>query len=212
MNKGILVLTIILVFATLCSAQVKTTIVRPKGVYTEIDVTRDKEAIEALSGKNKNTRQQIIDDILKRPNLYNPPVIYALSRELYNQNKKDDAAYWFYLAQLRARYDANLCMDSSAKQAVSILNNEYGPKINKYAFKDISKLENTVSNVVNFVRNNEELYDHRWINLYGINAILSGLDDDNKKQELSQPNEKWAVIKEKTIDDYYADFLEYIKK
>ena len=41
-------------------------------------------------------------------------------------------------------------MDNSAKQAVAVLNNDYGPDINKYAFQDIDKLEKTVIKVVDF--------------------------------------------------------------
>lgn len=211
MKKIIFLLTIAFGLTTLSNAQTQTKEIKPKGVFNEIDVVRHNEAIEILNGKNKKLKQQIIDSILKNPNFYNPPVIYALSRELFNQDKKDDAMYWFYVAQLRARYDANLCMDNSAKQAVSVLNGEYGPDINKYAFQDIDKLEKTVTKVVDFVRANEENYDHRWINLHGMDAVLSGMDDNAEKKELSQPKDKWTEIKKKTLDDYYNGFIEYVK-
>ena len=204
-------MTIAFGLTTLSNAQIQTKEIKPKGVFKEIDVTRHNEAIEILNGKNEKLKQQTVDSILKNPNFYNPPVIYALSRELFNQDKKDDAMYWFYVAQLRARYDANLCMDNSAKQAVSILNGEYGPNINKYALQDIDKLEKTVTKVVDFVRANEENYDHRWINLHGMDAVLSGMDDNAKKKELSQPRDKWTEIKKKTLDDYYNGFIEYVK-
>lgn len=210
MKKIIFLLTIAFGLTTLSNAQTQTKEIKPKGIFKEIDVARHNEAIEILNGKNKKLKQQTIDSILKNPNFYNPPVIYALSRELFNQDKKDDAMYWFYIAQLRARYDANLCMDNSAKQAVSVLNGEYGPAINKYAFQDIDKLEKTVTKVVDFVRANEENYDHRWINLHGMDAVLSGMDDNAEKKELSQPKEKWTEIKTKTIDDYYKGFIEYV--
>jgi len=102
-------------------------------------------------------------------------------------------------------------MDKSAKQAVSILNNNCGPDINKYAFQDIDKLEKTVFKLVDFVRKNEENYDHRWINLHGMDAVLSGMDDNAEKKELSQPKDKWTEIKKKTLNDYYNGFIEYVK-
>lgn len=211
MKKIILLLTIVFGLSTLSFAQTETKEIKPKGVFKEIDIARHNEAIEILNGKNKKLKQQTVDSILKNPNFYNPPVIYALSRELFNQDKKDDAMYWFYVAQLRARYDANLCKDNSAKQAVSVLNGEYGPDINKYAFQDIDKLEKTITKVVDFVRTNEENYDHRWINLHGMDAVLSGMDDNTQKKELSQPKDKWTEIKKKTLDDYYNGFIEYVK-
>lgn len=204
-------MTIAFGLTTLSYAQTQTKEIKPKGVFKEIDVARHNEAIEILNGKNKKLKQQTVDSIMKNPNFYNPPVIYALSRELFNQDKKDDATYWFYVAQLRARYDANLCMDNSAKQAVSVLNGEYGTGINKYAFQDIDKLEKTVTKVVDFVRTNEENYDHSWINLHGMDAVLAGMDDNSEKEELSQPKDKWTEIKKKTVDDYYNGFIEYVK-
>jgi len=102
-------------------------------------------------------------------------------------------------------------MDKSAKQAVSILNSDYGPDINKYAFQDIDKLEIIVKKIVDFVRANEENYDQRWINLHGMDAVLASMDDNAEKKELSQPKDKWAEIKKKNIDDYYSGFIEYVK-
>jgi hypothetical protein len=209
MKKIIFILTIAFGLTTLANAQTKE--IKPKGVYKEIDVARHNEAIEILNGKNKKLKQQTVESILKNPNFYNPPVMYALSRELFSQDKKDEATYWFYIAQLRARYDANLCMDNSAKQALSVLNGEYGPNVNKYAFQDIEKLEKTVTKVVDFVRRNEENYDHRWINLHGMDAVLAGMEDKSEKKEQSQPKEKWTEIKKKTTDDYYNGFIEYAK-
>jgi len=209
MTKTILLLTFTFGLPTFCNGQ--TNKVKAKGVYKEIDVTRHNEAIEVMNGRNKKLKQQTIDSILAKPNYYNPPVLYALSRELYNQGKKDKATFWFYTAQLRARYDANLCLDKSAKQSVSILNSEYGPDINKYAFQNIDSLEITVTKVVDFVRTNEEDYDHRWINLHGMSAVMAGMDNDTREKKLSQPKDKWIDIKKKTLDDYFNGFIEYVK-
>ena len=205
MKKIIFFLILAFGLTTVSNAQKQTKEIKPKGAYKKIDVARHNEAIEILNGKDLKLKQQTVDSILKNPNYYNPPVIYALSRELFQQDKKVDATFWFYLAQLRARYDANLCMDNSAKQAVSILNQEYGPDINIFAFQDLDKLEKTVTKVVDFVRTNEENYDHRWINLHGLDAVLGG------KNELSQAKDKWAEIKKKTVDDYYNGYMKYVK-
>jgi hypothetical protein len=210
MKKLLLLLT--MTFGTIAFLNAQTTTeIKPQGIYKEIDVERHNKAIEILSGNDQILIQHTVDSILKNPNFYNPPVLYALSRVLYNQDKKDEATFWFYVAQLRARYDANLCLDNTAKQGVSILNSEYGPDINKYAFQNIDSLEKTVNKVVDFVKTNDENYDHRWINLHGMDAVLAGIDDKAEKKELSQPKDKWAEIKKKTIDDYYNGFIEYVK-
>lgn len=209
MKKIILLITIQLLSITTSKAQENK--IEPKGIYKEIDVEKSNKIVEILKSENINSKIQIVDSIIKKPNDYNPTVLYALSKELYDNNKKDEATYWYYLAQLRARYDANLCLDNSAKQAVSILNNEYGPNINKYAFQNIDFLEKTVKKVVDFAKNNDENYDHRWLNLHGMDAVLASMDEKAEKKELSKPKKEWKKIKQKTIEDYFNGFTEYLK-
>ncbi len=212
-------IAILLGFTTTIKAQQKemipvskSPILAPKGIYAEIEVQKHNKVVATLlNGEDKEVKQKLVDSILKTPNIYNPPVLYALSRELYIQNKMDEAAFWFYTAQLRARYDANLCMDSTARKGVGILNNRYGTEINKYAFLDIDNLEKIVKKVVSFVKNNDENYDHRWINLNGMDAMRAAMDPGFNITELSAPKETWPAIKKKTIDDYYSSFKEYTK-
>ncbi|RYE25947.1 MAG: hypothetical protein EOP51_02250 [Sphingobacteriales bacterium] len=195
--------------AFIATAQIQTQEIEPAGVFKTIDVARQNAAIHNLIKGSNEVKASTVSEICGNPNYYNPPVIYALSRELYNDGRKDDAMYWFYVAQLRARYDANLCMDKSAVEGVAALNNEYGPGINEYAFSDFEKLTVTIKKVVSFVSKNDENYDHRWLNLYGMQAIISGLDEDKaENKQLSKPQSQWARIKKKTIEDYYNGFLE----
>lgn len=209
MKHIILLLAIAFGLTTLSKAQTQE--IKPTGVFKEIDIARHNDAIAILKGSNTQLKQQTVDSILNNPHFYNPTVLYVLSRELFNQEKKDDAMFWFYVAQLRARYDANLCLENSAKQIVAVLNGEYGPVINEYAFKDLNKLEKTVNKVVAFVRENEENYDHRWVNLHGMDAIISGMGNSTENKELSQPKDKWTSIKKKTVDEYYNGFIEFVK-
>lgn len=214
MKKAILFLSLAFGLLSISNAQIQehTIEIEAKGVFSEIDVGKQNETIQILQGEDEQQKKMAIENILKSPNDYNPPVLYALSRALFQQGNKDEAMFWFYVAQLRARYDANLCMDNSAKDATSILTDEYGPEINKYAFQDIDKLEKTMNRVVNFVRTNMENYDHRWINLHGMWAIAAGLNDEKETRNLSQPKRKWKAIKKKTIDDYYNGFAKHVFK
>jgi hypothetical protein len=126
---------LLIVFTPIAGAQAKSDVKRV-GIFKEIDVARHNTAIELLNGASGKDKRLIIDSILHHPNHYNPAVLYVLSRELFRLERKEATTYWFYLAQLRARYDANRCADISAKQAVAVLNLEFGPDINKYAFKN----------------------------------------------------------------------------
>lgn len=205
-QKNMIRLTFFFLFGIITPGFAQTTQIKPKGVYKEIDVERHNKVMEIFNGSDKALKDKTVDAVLSSPNDYNPPVLYALSKELFERGRKREAAYWFYVGQLRARYDANLCLDNTAKQAVSILNGTYGPDINKFAFGNIDSLELTVNKVVDFVRTNTENYDHRWINLHGMDAF-----QNEKGKELSQPKDKWPEIKTKTIDDYYKGFIEYVK-
>jgi hypothetical protein len=182
--------------------------VKATGVFATIEVKKHNDAIRILQGTDEQQKNEVVDAILSQPNDFNPPALYALSKVLFARGDKDRAAYWYYLAQIRARYDANLCMDESAKQAAAVLSRNYGAEINKYAFQDMDKLSKTVEEVVGFVRNNKENYDHRWINLHGMWAMTAGLSNKDETRPLSKPESEWESIKKQTIDDYYKGFVE----
>ena len=215
MSQNLILTTLVLFSNILFAQQVTNHEVKPIGIYAEIDIQKSNNALKTLLTEESNERSKVLDEVIKNPNDYNPTVLYALSDVLFNSEKKDLACFWFYVAQLRARYDANLCMDESAKSGVSLLNERFGPNINKYAFTDIKKLEETINKVVEFVRTNEENYDHRWLNLHGMDAMIASLDEEGEKKEkqkeLSQPKKRWKKIKEKTIKDYFEGFQEYLK-
>jgi hypothetical protein len=147
--------------------------VEPVGVYTEINMKSDtKICMQLLDSTNRN-RLTLIDSVEDNPNVYTPPVLYVLSAALFLIKKFDDAAFWFYVAQLRARYDVNRCADRTAN--ATQYNQTFGPSINQYALQNLDNLELIVKKVVEFVRVNDEKYDQRWINLSGMDAMIAGL-------------------------------------
>ncbi len=183
-----------------------TEIIPVTGVFKEIDVEKQNKAISVLTTGDEEMKSTMRDIFFQNPNKWNPPVVYALSKVLFEQGYKDEAALWFYIGQLRARIDANLCQDATARGAVAILNDKFGPTINLYALQDIKKLETIVKDVVAFVREHEGTYDHRWINLHGMWAI-NGIEEG---KALSYPKEDWQAIKKKTIDEYYEGFVKHV--
>jgi len=215
MSKYFFVLLVLLINQNLFSQNQKNIEIAPKGLYAEIDVQRSNDLLKFLLQGEQEVKLKAAEEVLKNPNNYNPTVLFGLSQVLFNSDRKDEACFWFYVAQLRARYDANLCMDKTATSGLTVLNEKYGPEINQYAFKDINKLKETVAKVVSYVRANEENYDHRWMNLHGMDAIKASMEKGNSnkanQKELSQPKTNWKTIKEKTINDYFADFQEFLK-
>ncbi|MDP3430363.1 MAG: hypothetical protein Q8R89_08540 [Desulfomicrobium sp.] len=193
-----------------CSAQHQQTNLRMKGVYAEIDTIKARETIRLLSDNNEKNVSNTILSIKENPENYAPPVLYELSRTLFSLDKKDEAAFWYYAGQLRARFDANRCSDISARQAVAVLNQEYGTPINQYTFQDLNKLESLIHRVVEWDRSTPHNYDHRWINLHGLEATLSAMGEESNNKPLSLPAEQWEAIAENTRKKHLENFEEVL--
>lgn len=205
------VLIILFIVSTRLSAQ--TVIehqVEPKGIAKEVRVAKDNATIEQLGKSGYAGNQALVDTILKHPNDYNPTVLFVLSKVLFDAGQKDEASFWFYVAQLRTRYDYNRCNDKTCAGTTAQLTAMFGPDINQYAIPKLDFIEKTVEKVVEFVKNNNENYDQRWINLNGINVMKASLGNTDKEPEMSKPQKDWPEIKRKTIETYYNDFKEFI--
>lgn len=187
--------------------------VAPANEYARIDTHLATETMRTLSQGSASERLAAIAKVRGNPEKYAPPVFYQLSRVLFESGERDEATFWFYAGQLRARFDANRCADPSARQAVSVLNMEFGAPINQHAFADIVKLEALITKVVEWDRNTPHDYDHRWINLHGMAAMMSALGEQNADTPaLSLPEDSWVKIAEKTRTDYLAGFQEAMKR
>ncbi|HTE01889.1 MAG TPA: ankyrin repeat domain-containing protein [Mucilaginibacter sp.] len=200
----LLLLSLLLIGSIAFSQNVTNHQVEPKGIYKEINLSNDIRVIQLLLDTNAHSNSLLIDSVERDANNYTPPVLYVLSNTLFYQKKYNDACYWFYVAQLRARYDINRCTDKTAN--ASSYNTNFGPIINEYAFHHLDTLRKIVRKVVDFVRTNEELYDQQWINLTGMDAMTASMSDKQVNNKLSIDKSQWPAIKQKTIDDYYSDF------
>src|ERR1700761_3417818 len=105
-NKITLSLLLILFSLALKSNAQTTTATKSvlKGAAKQVNVARDTVTIHLLTEKTYEENGALINTILKHPNDYNPKVLFALSNVLFNADRKDDASFWFYVAQLRTRY------------------------------------------------------------------------------------------------------------
>jgi len=178
------------------------------GEYAKIDIRLLNETMQILTSGSDAEKAKTIQAIKATPAIYPPPVFYALSHVIFKEGDRVEGAFWFYVGQLRARFDANRCADVSARQAVAVLNQRYGPLINQYTFANLPILEGLVPRVLEWDKLTPHTYDHRWINIHGMGAIITGMDGDDKKSALSLPEAQWAEIKEKTRSDYLRGFQE----
>jgi hypothetical protein len=187
----------------------------PAGPYAKIDVRRSEVAITALASKSADERRATTSAIQANPENYAPPVFYALSRVLfYFEEKKDEAAFWLYAGQLRARFDAYRCAESSARQAVAVLDYSFAESINEYVVQDIPKLERLLDSVVAWDRKTPHRYDHRWINLHGMGAYAAASDPGSPSEtaELSVPESQWKALAETNRARYLKGFKEAIRE
>ncbi|MEM7613252.1 MAG: hypothetical protein AAF270_16325 [Pseudomonadota bacterium] len=175
--------------------------VEPSGEFAEIDVEDDQRAIERLMREEGSA----IAAVLKEPDGYSPPVLYALSHALFENEREEEAMFWFYLGQLRARSDANKSLDPSARQAVSVLNQQFGTNINQFAFQDIELLKQTVFKVLEWDEAHERQYDPRWIALHGMGAFT-------QSEIAFEPPQKWREIDVQTRNDYLSGFTSALKQ
>lgn len=72
-------------------------------------------------------------------------MILAAAR-LFESDDKDQAVYWYYAGQLRARYTPKLAGENS--QLISIFAMTFGAPINAYAMLDIGKLSEIIKKVL----------------------------------------------------------------
>lgn len=203
LNRSLICLFLLLAVTVAPSADIS---VKPTGVYATIDTRLATETIRSLQKSKGKGRSELIKKIIGTPEKYAPPVLYLASSVLFTEGQKDEAMFWFYAGQLRGRIDANICADESARDAIGVLNDQFGPPINQYAFRDIAKLTNTVERVLQWEQKTDCKYDRRWINLHGMGAF--GFDTN---APLSAPKENWESIRKTTRDDYRSSFYEVIK-
>ncbi|WP_319782958.1 hypothetical protein [Oceanisphaera sp. IT1-181] len=157
--------------------------VTPKGEFASIDISKSQQAMDAItSGKG-----EMINTILKAPNDYAPPVLYLISAIMFDNEYQDQATFWFYAAQLRARSDANKSGDETAHAAVSQLNQRFGAKITPYSMSNPERLKGIVSQVLAWDGEQTRNYDARWVALQSKDVLTESTVD-------FAPKQKWQEI------------------
>lgn len=175
--------------------------VQPTGEYAQIDVTASNQAIKVLLQGNPQEKAAMIKRVTGAADEFAPPVFYVLSAVLFQDGHKDDAMFWFYAGQLRGRFDATICADKSAGSAIDVLNGQFGPSINEYAFTDRQKLKAVVRRVIAWDEKTPYHYDHRWINLHGMGAFGVGPGGG-----LSVDPKSWPDLARANREKYWSNF------
>lgn len=183
-------------------------VVTLQGEYAQIETRRARSMMGLLAQGSPDDQKMVLETLALRPAMFQPPVLFAVSQHLFQAGQKDDAAFMFYIAQLRARMDANLSTDRSAGQAVGALTQRYGPHINQYMLQDLDKAEKTMAQVQAWDLKTPYDYDRRWISLHGMGAFTASLNPDQPVKPLTVAQDQWPSIIDKTRKDYFDGFRE----
>jgi hypothetical protein len=84
-------------------------------------------------------------------------------RKHCSRQLRDEAAFWFYAGQLRARFDANRCADACQTSGRCDESELWSP-INRHLFQDLDKAQELIAKVVDWDRRTPHAYDPHWIN------------------------------------------------
>lgn len=173
----------------------------PKGEFAQIDIRKSQEAMDTITGGNPNA----INDILQSPNDYAPPVLYLISAIMFDNDYQEQATFWFYAAQLRARSDANKSGDDTAHQAVSQLNQRFGAKITPYSMSNPKRLQAIVGQVLEWDEEQTRNYDARWV-------ALQSKDVMTEEKVNFAPRNKWQEINALTRNQFRQGLDQAISK
>ncbi|HQP92102.1 MAG TPA: hypothetical protein PLU24_05450, partial [Candidatus Omnitrophota bacterium] len=191
-------------------AQEETRVVPSVGEYDKIrlNITDSQKAIIALKTGGPDA-ETTIKNIESAPGKFIPVVFYQLAFSLFEQGKKEEAMVWLLRGELRARFDANRCADSTARSAVSAMNSMISQEFRVYMSEHLGKLVEIAKNTVEWDKITPYDYDQRWINLHGTQAISAGLKGEQDKEILlSLPQEQWPDIAERTRRKFIDGFQE----
>ncbi|MEQ3550452.1 hypothetical protein WIS52_08215 [Pseudonocardia nematodicida] len=174
----------------------RTIVVEPQGELGRVDTSAASELMHRLLDRSPGVRAIARDQVLAAPERVMPPVLFALSENLVAAGEMADAAMWFYAAQVRARFDATRCTDTTAASALAVLRDRFGEPVNRWAFADPRRVRRAAVRAVAWDRAAPHDYDHRWIALHGMGAFTGPGDG------VSTPPEEWPATAARVRAEY----------
>jgi hypothetical protein len=88
------------------------------------------------------------NEILSDPkSVADPVTMFVPAEVLFHNGRKDDALFWFFAAQLRARYQS-VFEHGDLAQVTSVMVSTIGPDISDYGFSNVSNFQRTLERVL----------------------------------------------------------------
>ncbi|UCV24164.1 hypothetical protein [Ferribacterium limneticum] len=109
-------------------------------------------AKERLKSCDPRVALSAAKEILNDPKTLQEPLeMFSPALILFQSGEKDDAVFWFYVAQLRVRYQLAF-QKGDRGQLLQVMLMTVGPPINNYAFQDVLKLDRQLDRVLEWDR------------------------------------------------------------
>jgi hypothetical protein len=182
------------------------TTVQPKGEYAQIDVKSGNQTTLMLLKGIQKQQNEALTMVLAHSEHYMPPVLFAVSKVLFDEHKVNEAVFWFYAAALRGIYDTNRCMDESAKSAFFAVAN-IGHDTFQYAKAHPDLVKTTIPKVLAWNENTAYEYDYRWVNLHGLKCLIEAQGGPKNDAPLTAPKNDWKSIADKSRAQFLKSFM-----
>jgi len=161
-------------------------------------------AHEVSDGEAKELTKWIEDNF---DNLI-PPFGY----ELANRRYKDDptaALRWFYISDLRARYDAMRCKDATSRQLIDVMKRELAGDLLKSLSSHLKDIPAAAKDALNWDKDRKPTYASWWVCTHGMDYVTAAM---NKRplteKDMLIPDSDW----DKAREDVRASFNRFVEK
>ncbi|OGR34199.1 MAG: hypothetical protein A2051_03450 [Desulfovibrionales bacterium GWA2_65_9] len=180
----------------------KSFVVEPTGEYATIDNNPMLLLTQKLLGTYSQENDPLIGQIMKTPEDYQPPVLFALAKVLYKRGQFDDAVYWMHAGLLRICQDAAVSTDPSVHSAIGKMILMMPQDLLKRQFDDAAKLNSIMERIVKWDEATPYKYDRRWIAHSGVASIARSMSNSTQAGPLLVPREQWDALAQKTRVEY----------
>lgn len=169
------------------------------GFCQSLDRNQSEDVFYRLVDEEGENLEDLIKQIQENPDDYEPPVIFALANKLFLLEQKEEAVFWFYLAQVRSLYAKHLAkanLQETGQGRINLYLNNFGASIKPYALSQPQLLAGLMDRIKTYLDRHQENYNLLW--LYSQEEELS---DFAKKH--FKPKNEWKAIRYTTYQSFF---------
>lgn len=157
----------------------------------------------------KEQVEESLDSVRENADEFIPPVLFAMAQYFFENEEKDQAVFWYYVALLRAMNDTQQedLLFNKNKHTIFIYTQIFGRSIERYAFTNILYTKNQILEACDYVRKNPALYSSAWIYFDGAEKEKDILD--LRSMALSSAEEE--IIRIGTVKKFEKNLEKFLK-